>query len=314
MHVAHLFALSLAMAQDPSDPAAETPPSSPDPAPVEVPELPTTPPDPDVLAPEDTPENPGTTQVELERLYLDAYADWQRGRWLDAQNKVEAVLAIDPGFRPARLLLGYCLIRRDRQDEGMVVLDALVKEEPTTPYEEAIRSRASLLLGRYKDKIRRDQLALTIGTEGLVERRLDGLAFRLGAAVQVDIPIRDILGIRAEWSGALPASNSFGGELVVDGHHFALMARASLPIGRGLWSMEGAVGPSIWLATGRHWADGNEPFLGLRTALGSDWRFSRRVGLRMEAGWSFWPGQQAELPWLGQNLDSRLSMVIWMGK
>jgi Tetratricopeptide repeat len=314
MHVALLFALPLAMAQDPSGSAAENPATPPESAPAESPEQPTGPADPDVLPPQDEAENPGTTQAELERLYLDAYADWQRGRWTEAQNKVEAVLAIDPAFRPARLLLGYCLIRRDRQEEGMAVLDALVAEEPTTPYEEAIRSRASLLLGRYRDKMRRDQIALVMGTEGLVERRLDGVAFRLGAAVQLDVPIRDVLGIRAEWSGAVPASNSFGGELVVDGHHFALMARATLPIGRGLWSVEGAVGPAIWLATGRHWPDGNEPFVGVRTALGSDWRFSRRVGLRMEAGWSFWPGQQAELPWLGQNLDSRVAMVVWMGR
>jgi hypothetical protein len=180
-----------------------------------------------------------------------------------------------------------------------------------TDFDRAIARRAALLAARYTDRYRRDQVSLSVGQDLLVEQRAGGISLRAGAQVQLQVPVWDIVSVRAEYGGTLDSTFN---TLLVGGPHIALVGVASFPMKDTKSYLDLAIGPAFWIAEGLYWKQNLHLYGGLRTALGYDWRFSRRTGIRLEAGWSYWPGLQKDLPWLTQPLDVRAALTFWFGK
>lgn len=310
--------LSFAHAETPLE---EAPPAT---SPEEAPQVETAPPtDPNVAPPLDANSAPNTdvstmeerpvpTEGELEKRYLEAYAYWQQGRWSRASELATEILEDAPDYRPAMLLRGYALTKGSDPSAGVALLEALASFPAENPMDRAIQARAKLLAARFTDRQRRDQIAIMAGEEIVIERNYEGVALRSGIQLQVQIPIRDVLGVRVEYGGAWDAG--FGTSLSVSGPHLATMAVAELPMKDARSYLDLGVGPALWVAEGLFWKSNLHVYGGLRTAIGADWRFARRTGLRVEGGWSWWPAMQEDLPFLSQPLDIRASLVIWMGK
>jgi hypothetical protein len=72
-------------------------------------------------------------------------------------------------------------------------------------------------------------------------------------------------------------------------------------------------GPVFWAATGRYWADGWEPYVGVRGAAGLDVRAGATVGFRLEVGASAFPTAAQDLSFYASPVDMRLTMDFWLG-
>lgn len=241
--------------------------------------------------------------------YLRALAAWDRGEWGTALAEAEAALAAEPGHRPARLLEGYALFRLDRPEDGVGVLQALAAEPVSTEYDGVIQRRADRLWHRWADRARRDQVAVSGGFVLPVEKRYDTILPNVGLTAEVEVPVPGPVAVRAEV--LLPVQPE--GLFDVGGDYIGLEAVLHHPLGRGVWAVDAALGPELWLARGGYWSDGNQPYLGLRAAAGLDVRPARRVGFRLQAGTRWVPGALEDLPWYAVPFDLSLTTVSWWG-
>ena len=125
--------------------------------------------------------------------------------------------------------------------------------------------------------------------------------------VGVGVPLVSRLTARAEvrWIALDP------GELAVGGTKVSATVAWTLPLGGGLWSFTPSVGPSLWVASGQYWADGANPFLGLRADADLDARLTPTFGVYVAVGTEVYPGQLADLGWLYQPLEARTGFRLW---
>lgn len=259
-------------------------------------------------ADEPAPAEPAGDATEI---YLEALDAWRDHDHAAALAGARAALALDPELYAARLLEGYALLRSGEVDAGLAALNALTKAPPKSPDDEAAIRRARSIHARVTDRWRRDQLMLAAGHVIRVEGAYGGSKMVAGPTLDVEVPVTEDLGVRAElgidWA---TGSDTFD----LGGPTLAGLATLHQPIGRGVWSVDLAVGPVMWLGYGGYWDDGHQLYLGARAAAGLDVRFTRRFGLRTELGTRYFPAVHDTLPWYGQPFDARLDLVWWLGR
>lgn len=283
-----LFLHALALAQEPAPDVVPAPP------PADAPPV----------AADATTAEPAEARATA--LYLEALQRWQRGDVSGADKLAAEALGLDPDFVEAKLLYGFTQSRLGN-DAGVESLKALAADPLVDP---EVQARAARVAGRITDRYRRDQVTAMAGWGLGWERRYDVLSSEVDLMIGVEVPVWRFLRIRAE--GVFAPFD--GEELGLDGPIGAIGPSASLPLGKGVWSLEGAVGLAFWGATGPYWQEGGELQVGARVVAGIDVRPWRRVGLGLDVGTNVWPGLWVELPWYGQPVDARLMMKIWLGK
>jgi len=311
------FLLSFALAGEP-EPTGHDIPVTPAPAAAAAPGAPAS----DSADPEPPEPPPSSTAASFalspaERreaatnLYVKGLDAWKSGKHSRAWRLASEALALDPELAPARLLVGYALLRLRRGDEGVVTLDGLTLEPAASPLPVGTRRAARALVRRHALPYRRDQWWVSVGNITFVERMGDSVVPLNGYSFAGQAPLVEKLALRIDatspWGGTADA-------LDVRGARFDVMAVVEERIDKGLWHVDLAAGPAFWAATGRYWADGWEPYIGVRAALGVDVRLGATMGLRYEMGASAYPTAADFLTWYAEPLDIRVALQVWFGK
>ncbi len=256
------------------------------------------------------PISPVRAAAEADTLYLKGVAAWRDGKWARAARLCSEALRLSPEHSPARLLAGYSLLRLRKLDEGLTTLDGLARPAEGPPLTPEVQRRALHMQRRFTLPRTREQVSLTVSTVIAVERSGGFLTPLGGYAFAAQGPIVGPVATRVSFA------NPFGGSaslLDVRGPRFDLLAVTELRLGGGLWFMDLGAGPALWIAEGGYWADGTQPYVGLRAAVGIDVRMGRTLGLRLETGFSAFPQAAADLSWHADPVDFRLGLVTHLG-
>ncbi|MES2638482.1 MAG: hypothetical protein V4850_03345 [Myxococcota bacterium] len=310
------FLLASALADDPSDPGHDIPITSPSASEAPAPAVPG---DPDLTAkwaaefdaPHETVELTDEEQrEEAATLYVKGLDAWKSGKHSRAWRLATEALILDPALTPARLLAGYALLRLRQPDEGVTTLDGLALEPDTSPLPASTRRSVHRVLRRHESPYRRDQWWVAVGNVTHLERLGDDVVPLNGWVFTGQAPLFSQLALRVD-AGAPWAAT---GALDIRGPRFDVLAVVEKRIDKGLWHVDLGAGPAFWIAEGRYWLDGWEPYFGVRAALGVDVRLGATVGLRYEMGASAFPTAEVDLPFYASPLDLRLSLQTWFGK
>lgn len=250
-------------------------------------------------------------RAAAEDRYLQGLAAWKKRDWQGALDGARAALALDDEMEAAQLLEAYSLLRLHRVEEGVGALRGLADAGGDDATSREVQRRAGNLERRISDRWRRDQVSLSVSNLLSWERSFDQLGVSGGPTVDVQVPFGDRYAVRVETTTYWGLANNR--DLDVRGPTVAPLAVGMLPLGRGVWTADAAVGPVLWYARGGYWEDGSQVFVGLRAAVGTDVRLSRRFGLRAEVGTRWYPFKGRELDWYGQPLDTRLAAEWWFG-
>jgi hypothetical protein len=281
----------VARAADPAPPAADPAPAGSDPATFAL--------------------DPAARREQAANLYVKGLDAWKSGKHSRAWRLASEALALDPDLTPARLLAGYALLRLRRGEEGVTTLGGLDLEPGLSPLPPATLRSARRILRRHALPYRRDQWWVAVGNITFIERLGDTGGVLNGYSFSGQAPIVENLAVRVDavspWGGTADA-------LDVRGARFDVMAVAEERIDKGLWHVDLAAGPAFWAATGRYWADGWQPYIGVRAALGVDVRLGAAMGLRYEMGASAYPTAAEDLSWYAEPLDIRVALQVWFGK
>lgn len=261
------------------------------------------------VAPVEAPP-PGDRRADAEARYLAALESWNERDWRAAHRAATEALALDPDLAAARLLAGYALLRLRRWDEARVTIDGLTPEvgAPTLP--SASVATARRLLRRGVAPFRRDQWAISMGHVSWVERAYAGGWGQAGFLLQARAPVLPGLAVRVD--GGLPWTAAELSE--VRGVRLGVSAVAPRPLGNGRFHLDLLAGPVLWLASGRYWSDGQQPYLGARTAVALDVRTGPAIGFFAEVGASVFPALTTDLPFYAAPIDVRLGLSTWFGR
>jgi hypothetical protein len=248
--------------------------------------------------------------AEASVLYVKALEAWKAGDAARASRLASEALTLDPELPPARMLAGYAAYRLKKRGEGQVTLDGIFLAPGPSGIPPERRAEIRRLQRAADRPYRRDQIAISLGNLTILERSGDqpGIVFGYEGAVQV--PIVSKLSVRVDAGAPWPNS---GSDLDIRGPRFGVYAVASEPLGAGRWSLDLAAGPTLWVAEGRYWADGWEPYVGVRGAAGVDVRLTSGFGLRWELGASAYPWALDAIKWYAQPLDLRILLQAWFG-
>lgn len=247
---------------------------------------------------------------EAATLYVKGLDAWKSGKHHRAWRLATEALVLDPNLTPARLLAGYALLRLRRTGEGVATLDGLALEPDVSPLPGETRQAVRRVLRRHESPFRRDQWWLALGNITFLERLGDEVRPLNGYVFAAQAPLFDRVALRID--GGAPWGSTEA--LDIRGPHFDVMAVVEQPVDKGLWHVDLAAGPAFWIADGRYWPDGWEPYFGVRAALGVDVRLGTTIGLRYEMGASAFPKADEDLPFYAAPLDLRLSVQTWFGK
>ncbi len=248
---------------------------------------------------------------EAARLYLQALDSWKQRRWKRAWWLASESLTLDPELTPARMLAGYALLKMKRRDEGAETLAGLALEPGASPLPAERLREAERVVHRHLAPYRRDQWALSVGNVTFVQRMGDTAVPVNGYVFAGRVPLFDRLALRVDGGAPWGATAN---DLDVRGPRFGVYALTSQPLGSGRWHVDLAAGPAFWLAEGRYWADGSEPYVGARGAVAVDVRLGALIGLRYEMGASVFPLAAEDLPFYAEPLDIRFSIETWFGR
>jgi hypothetical protein len=249
-------------------------------------------------------------RTDAERRYVEALRAWNARDWRTAHRLATEALVLDPDLAPARLLAGYALLRLRRWDAARVTIAGLTPEVDAPTLPAASVATARRLLRRGVAPFRRDQLALSLGHVSWIERAYAGGWGHAGWLLQVRAPV--LPGLAARVYLGVPWTTPETAE--VRGVRLALSAVAPRPVGNGRVHLDLLAGPVLWLAAGRYWSDGGEPYLGARTAVALDVRTGPTLGFFVEVGASVFPALTDDLPFYAAPLDVRLGLATWMGR
>lgn len=243
--------------------------------------------------------------------YLLALEAWRAGRHSRAWRLASEALTLDPDLTPARLLAGYALLRMRRAEEAEATLAGLALEPGASPLPPERRREAERILRRQTAPRQRDQWAVSVGNVTFVQRMGDIAVPLNGYVFAARAPLHERLAVRidggAPWGGT-------ASELDIRGPRFGLYAVTAQPLGPGRFHVDLAAGPAFWIAEGRYWADGWEPYVGARAALGLDVRIGTAIGLRYEMGASVFPMAADDLTFYAEPLDFRVALETWFGR
>jgi hypothetical protein len=234
--------------------------------------------------------------------YAVGLAAWRKGKPRAALQWADAALASDPTMPEAQLLRGFALLRTGEVRAG---LDALALVDDADDPE--IASRAHRVSERWLSRRRRDEPAFSLGQSVLAGATYGNPAPRIAWIAEGQVPIRGPLLVRA--SVATPWGPV--DELDVVGPRVGVLADVQIPLGEGVWRVDAAVGPSVWVAAGDYWPSGLSPFVGGRASAGIDLRATRRVGFRVEGGASWYPAADRALPFYSQVADARAILTLY---
>ncbi len=248
---------------------------------------------------------------EAATLYIKGLEAWKAGAHGRAWRLATEALVLEPSLTPARLLAGYALLRLRRKDEGVATLAGLALEPDTSPLSEEARRDTLRVLRVHTAPYRRDQWWVAVGNITFIERNGDTAQPLNGYVFAGQAPLLGKLALRVDggtpWGGIAEA-------LDVRGPRFDVMAVAEQRVDGGRWHVDFAAGPAFWIAEGRYWPDGWEPYFGARAAIGVDVRLGTVIGLRYEMGASVFPTAADALPFYAEPLDMRIALQTWFGK
>lgn len=316
-----IFLLAAALADDLPDPGRDIP-ISPAGAEVEQPPDDTSAPRADSPGPAASDDTVVLTEEQKRdvaaTLYVKGLDAWKSGKHSRAWRLATEALILDPNLTPARLLAGYALLRLRRTSEGVATLEGLSLEPDVSPLPADTRRDVRRVLRRHESPYRRDQWWIAVGNITFLERLGQAVQPLNGYIFTGQAPLLGKLALRvdggAPW-GLSPGALMEGlGALTVRGPRFDVMAVVEQRIDKGLWHVDLAAGPAFWIADGRYWSDGWEPYFGVRAAVGVDVRLGSTMGLRYEMGASAFPTAQADLPFYAVPLDMRFSLQTWFGR
>lgn len=243
-------------------------------------------------------------------LYMSGLAAWQKGRWAQALQLAQEALVEDPELAPARLLAGYALLRLRRFDEATVTLEGLALEPGPSPLPVEKQKEAQRVLRRSLAPFGRNEWAISTGQILYLERFGDQVTPLAGYVFAARAPLFPRVAVRID------GHSPWGGnedDFDVRGPRIGAYGVYSQPLGPGAWQVDLAAGPVFWAATGRYWADGWEPYVGVRGAAGLDVRAGATVGFRLEVGASAFPTAAQDLSFYASPVDMRLTMDFWLG-
>ncbi len=238
-------------------------------------------------------------------LYLEALDAWKGRNFAGALSLATKAVNIDPLFGEAWLLRSYAHLRLHEPDRALTSVRLARESE-----RDDVRAAARAFEARLTQDYVRDSISLWTGLGPVVELDYGAPKGRVGLNLGVGVPVWKRLSARAEvqWIALDP------GELRVAGSKAAALASWTLPIGGGRWSFTPAVGPSLWVATGQYWADGVNPYVGLRADLDLDVRLTPTLGLYLAASSDVYPAQLADLDWTYTPADVRTGLRLWFWK
>lgn len=238
-------------------------------------------------------------------LYLEALDAWKGRNFPRTLSLATKAVNTDPLFGEAWLLRSYAHLRLHEPERALTSVRLARESE-----RDDVRAAARALEARLTQDYVRDSVSLWTGLGPIVELDYGSPRGRVGLNLGVGAPVWRRLSARAEvqWIALDP------GELRVAGSKAAALASWTLPIGSGRWSFTPAAGPSLWIATGQYWADGVNPYLGLRVDLDLDVRLTPAMGLYLAASSDVYPGQLADLDWTYTPGDVRTGLRLWFWK
>ncbi len=294
--LALLTVLGPARAQEPPPVPVAAPPATVQPAPAEPASAP-----PATAEPATVTSLPGATKSARD-LYLQALKAWKRRDFEQARDLCKEAVSGDPLLTEAWLLRSYAHQRL--REPALALASVRIARESDR---EDVRAAARSLEARLTQDDVRDSPSAWAGGGPLFELIDGDLQPRVVLNLGVGVPLWERLTGRAEvrWTAFDP------GELRVAGTRASAMAAWTVPLGSGRWSFTPSAGPSLWIATGQYWADGVNPYLGIRADLDLDTRLTPALGFYAAVGTEIYPGQIADLRWLYEPLEARVGMRLW---
>lgn len=251
-----------------------------------------------------------TREEDAREAYVKALAAWKRRSWKAAWVEATRALALDPELSEARLLAGYAALRLGKRGEGAETLAGLWLEPGPTPLPAASLEEARIVRSRYVAPLQRDQWWIGLGPSFFLEHTGGDTTPLLGWSLAAQAPVIGGLAVRLQGGGPwLGPEDDFD----IRGPRFDLLAVGAAPLGGGLWHVDLAAGPSLWLATGGFWYDGSQPFVGARAAVGLDTRFGAGFGMRWEVGGSAYPQAAEDFSFYAEAVDVRVLFQGWFG-
>jgi hypothetical protein len=222
---------------------------------------------------------------------------YEREDWDLALSRTRKVQVLRRDHVGAILIEAGCL-HRIREWEASMAAYHKVEDDPGAG--EQVRKMVNL----YDNRWRRDQPSLSMGVTFRDDHALENTSWRAGFAAELEAPITGPVAIRIDMVSGWQTN----GQLGMKGPQLAAQLAWQQPI--GLWAVDAAVGPAMWLGRSKYW-DGayTGPFPGYRAAVGGSIRPLRNLGVRVEMGHAGFWGTKPLLQGFSGGLDGRLMLT-----
>jgi len=242
-----------------------------------------------------------------DEAYLAGLEAWQGSDWEGALARAREAQGLEPDHRAAALLEGYALMRLHQKDEGSARLRQLSELPADDSTEREVQRRAERAWRRYAERFARELVQLDGYAQSGPQFSYGATRLRGGWGAALTVALPGPVEARVGVSAPLPDFGLFE----ISGARFDLCAVTRLPVGRGVWTADLALGPTLWNATGNYWPEGSHRYTGLRASAGLDVRPAWRFGFRGELGGQYYFGA-ADLPHT-LPFDVRLGLTTWLG-
>ena len=238
--------------------------------------------------------------------YLEGLEAYESGAYAHALDETQKSLDSNADNAPALLLKGYALARLGRLSEGEEVVEALVSNSELAVSEPEVYALANRYINIWGNRWHRKDLNASVGYSSADLRGPFSDHQGKSLAVELEYPLARG-NLRLDVSGPSRTTDI----LQLSGMTVAALWVQHNPIESGLWQLDLAAGPSLWLGSSNaisgRFVEGVFP--GARTAVGLSLRAWRCAGLRAEAGYSAHAGARSDLPYLTHGPDLRVMMT-----
>ena len=256
--------------------------------------------------PADTAALEATSPSPARPAYLRALDLWDDGDVRAALATVREALAADPDHPPSRLLEAYCLLRTGHVGLGMEGLDAIVHDPAIEANAPEVARHAELVIRRYAGRWTRDDWSLGGGPVVHDQRSNAYATWAGGIAIEGYAPFGTRLGARVDATTPFYASDT----LAIEGSQWSAMIVGWQPLGPGIWQVDAALGPSLWVGRSFYWDYRYRgAFPGARGTVAIDARLWEALGLRFEVGYTAHYGARPGLHTWSHGPDLRLIAV-----
>jgi hypothetical protein len=243
-------------------------------------------------------ELPPPVRVDPVQIAYDlARQAYEREDWPISLNRARKVQVLKKDHVGAILIEAGSLHRMRHWEESMKAYHTL-EDDP------GAGERVRKMINLYDNRWRRDQPSLSMGLTLRDDHALEDKAWKAGFAAEIEAPIAGPVAVRVD----IVSGWQTNGQLGMKGAQMAALLAWQQPI--GLWAVDAAVGPAMWLGRSKYWEGAyTGPFPGYRAAIGGSVRPLRNLGFRAELGHAGFWGTKALLGGFSGGLDGRLMVT-----